>query len=410
MAFAATTMPASAATPPDPTGLTGTPGNFWVNHTWDADTTGVTDSYNLSVNGAPQSTTNEYWNVTYSAHAWQNLTVYAFNDTDGLSTGSLSQKTQIPNNPITITGISDAAVNVGAPVHVDCNADDDDAGDVPTFSCNRTDLFAFNPTTGVGDWTPSTSGTYYVDFGVSDGHGSTDNTTMTITVNAAATTTPPTPNLQNTTGRYWVKYEWSKGSGGGDTDSYNVSMNGKWTNTTSTSRNVTPLSPSGWANISVRAYNKSGNGNLSAPVSRSVQAPAPPRGYDTGNRIWEQGMNTSYLWTAQTFTGFYYDIDDGLSTETLTITGIDRSLSKESIVYETIPRAVKFDRSSWGTYEVVGFMAEKYFAGYVEGEVDKEITDETISLVSNKILSKVLIDEDDKHMVSTGASLELKKY
>ncbi|KAB3547360.1 MAG: hypothetical protein C5617_004130, partial [ANME-2 cluster archaeon] len=133
-----------------------------------------------------------------------------------------------------------------------------------------------------------------------------------------------------------------------------------------------------------------------------------PGGFFTGNRIWEEGMSTAYRWTAQSFTGFYYDIDDGLSTETLTITGIDRSLDEGSIVYETKPRSVNFDCSRWGEYDMISFAAEKYFAGY-NSDTDSDITDETISLISNKMLSKVLIDEDDGHTVSTGASLELKE-
>jgi len=247
MAFAAA-MPAS--------------GNFWVNHSWNADTTGDTDSYNVSVNGVDDSTTDRHWNVTYSAHDWQNITVYAFNKTDGLSPG-IQQNTQIPNNPIMITGISNVVVGVGDTVHVNCNADDDD-GDTPIFSCNRTD-FTFDTETGIGSWTPSESEMYYVDFGVSDGYGDHDNATMEITVSDAATTRPPDPeNLENTTGKYWVEYTWDEGDDGGDTDGYNVSLNGKWHNRTTRSINATDLDPSGWANISVWAYNKTGDGTLSA--------------------------------------------------------------------------------------------------------------------------------------------------
>jgi S-layer protein (TIGR01567 family) len=128
----------------------------------------------------------------------------------------------------------------------------------------------------------------------------------------------------------------------------------------------------------------------------------------TGYRIWEEGMGDPYRWTAQSFTGFYYDLDDGLSTETLTITGIGRTLDEGSIVYETMTRSVNFDCSKWGEYDMISFAAEKYFAGY-NSETESDITDETISLISNKMLCKVLIDEDDKHTVSTGASLELEE-
>ena len=159
---------------------------------------------------------------------------------------------------------------------------------------------------------------------------------------------------------------------------------------------------------------KTGYWNVSAVASNANGADMQawwwavnPGGYTTGNRIWEEGMGDPYRWTAQSFSGFYYDINDGLSTEALTITGIDRSLDEGSIVYETRPRSVNFDCSKWGEYDVIGFAAEMYFAGY--NSDTREITDETISLVSNKMLSKILIDEDDKHTISTGASLELKE-
>jgi hypothetical protein len=95
------------------------------------------------------------------------------------------QNTQIPNNPVTVTNTSDWYGDGGENVYVDYDATDADS-DTPTFSCNRTDLFTdFSTATGQGNWT-ATSGTHYVDFGVSDGWGSTSNYTMTIMVNGTA--------------------------------------------------------------------------------------------------------------------------------------------------------------------------------------------------------------------------------
>jgi hypothetical protein len=172
---------------PDPTNLANTTGNFWVNHTWSAGSGDVTDSYNVSVNGVWYNTTTDtFWNDTCTAHAWQNITVYAWNSSTGtFSTGCVSQNTQIPNNPVTITNTSDWSGDAGENVYVDYDATDADS-DTPTFSCNRTDLFTdFDTANGTGNWT-ATSGTHYVDFGVSDGWGSTSNYTMTIMVNGTA--------------------------------------------------------------------------------------------------------------------------------------------------------------------------------------------------------------------------------
>jgi len=92
---------------------------------------------------------------------------------------------------------------------------------------------------------------------------------------------PPAPvELNNDTGDYWVNYTWSKELGDpvddnvNVTDSFNVSMNGTWYNGTATFLNEN-VGPGGWANITVWAYNATGNGNMSVGnVSDYVQAPA----------------------------------------------------------------------------------------------------------------------------------------
>ena len=85
-------------------------------------------------------------------------------------------------------------------------------------------------------------------------------------------------SLANTVGNYWVHYTWSAGTTGNATDSYNVSMNGGWANGTANTFANTSVGPSGWANITVFAYNVSGTGTLSAgSVSDEVQAPAAPK-------------------------------------------------------------------------------------------------------------------------------------
>ena len=167
--------------PPRPINLVYLSGNFWINHTWAPGTGNVTDSYNVSINDVWHNTSPSYYNDTYTAHAWQNITVWAYNlsSTGTLSLESISQDTQIPNNPIAITNTSDWTGDAGEIVYVDYDAIDIDS-DIATFSCNRTDLFIdFDTVTGKGNWT-STANIYYVNFGVSDGYGSTSNYTMTL--------------------------------------------------------------------------------------------------------------------------------------------------------------------------------------------------------------------------------------
>ncbi|MCD6146318.1 MAG: Ig-like domain-containing protein, partial [Methanosarcinales archaeon] len=137
-------------------------------------------------------------------------------------------------------------------------------------------------------------------------------------------------------------------------------------------------------------------------------------GHSTGFRIWdasrEPPMDLNYTWDARSFTGFYYDLDDDTSTETLNIhldDYDDRTIEEGDLTYVTTAADIDFEHDDWGTYKVIGFMAEKYFAGYEEDNTS--IADEDISLISKDMLSKVLIDEDEKHTISTGASLQLEE-
>jgi len=78
-------------------------------------------------------------------------------------------------------------------VFIDADATDAD-GDNLVYSCNRTDLFTdFDTTNGKGNWTTQSgdAGTYYIDFGVSDGYGGIDNLTVRITVNSITPTNFP---------------------------------------------------------------------------------------------------------------------------------------------------------------------------------------------------------------------------
>ncbi|AKB84007.1 S-layer family duplication domain protein [Methanosarcina barkeri 3] len=126
----------------------------------------------------------------------------------------------------------------------------------------------------------------------------------------------------------------------------------------------------------------------------------------TGNRIWEEGMPETYTWTAQSYSGFYYDLDSGVSSEEMTIKDIDRSIKSENIEYSTKPTKTDFEYNAWGSYQIIGFMAEKYFAGYTENST---VIDDDISPISEGILSKILIDSDDKKSANAGDSLVLEE-
>ena len=73
-------------------------------------------------------------------------------------------------------------------------------------------------------------------------------------------------------------------------------------------------------------------------------------------------------WTADDFAGFYYDLDDDIKTEelTATVTEGNKLMEPDGVVYTTKVMADDFDYEAWGSYNVIGFMADKYFAGYID--------------------------------------------
>ncbi|HLB71536.1 MAG: S-layer protein domain-containing protein [Candidatus Methanoperedens sp.] len=129
----------------------------------------------------------------------------------------------------------------------------------------------------------------------------------------------------------------------------------------------------------------------------------------SGNRIWDEskGMDRTYTWNAYSFAGFYYNLNDNLGTEELTISNIKRTIARGDISYKTSPIEVSFDYSGFGKYQVIGFMADKYFAGYTRNSVTSNR--ETKSLLDSKQLHKVLLDEEEKRIASEGGTLTLKE-
>ncbi|RQD82225.1 S-layer protein [Methanosalsum natronophilum] len=135
-----------------------------------------------------------------------------------------------------------------------------------------------------------------------------------------------------------------------------------------------------------------------------------PKGYSTGNRIWAADSNLSleYTWDAKSFTGFYYDLDAGLSSESMTIEllGSDnRRVEDGDLEYTTEPIMVDFEHDDFGEYQAVGFMADRYFAGFTDDNTT--FVNNDISMMADGQLSKVLIDSDDRRSVFTGSSLVL---
>jgi hypothetical protein len=179
-------IPPATYIPADPTNLQSTTGNFWVNHTWQAGAGNTTDSYNISVNGTwYNGTTNTYYNNTVGPHGWSNITVWAYNSSGAgsLSTGSVSQNTQVTNNPPAQNPIGNKNVTAGDLLTFTISATDAD-NDPIMYGTNATNG-TLNTTTGDYSWQTNLSdtGTYEWYFNSSDNYGGIAIENVTVSVN-----------------------------------------------------------------------------------------------------------------------------------------------------------------------------------------------------------------------------------
>ena len=149
------------------------------------------------------------------------------------------------------------------------------------------------------------------------------------------------------------------------------------------------------------------SGNYDA-VTKTWNVTVQSKYYSSGNRIWDEGLGLSrtYTWNAQSYSGFYYDLDSGVSSEEMTIKDIGRNIDSGNIEYITRPTETDFEYKGWGSYQIIGFMAEKYFAGYNDNTTIESVDD--VSLISDGVLAKILIDSDDKESAYSGDSFELE--
>jgi S-layer protein (TIGR01567 family) len=111
----------------------------------------------------------------------------------------------------------------------------------------------------------------------------------------------------------------------------------------------------------------------------------------------------TYTWSAQNFAGFYYDIDNNLSSESMTIESISgRTIPTSGLVYHTEKIPINFSYSKEynkpvyddvTSYSLVGWKAEKWIA--LNGKANKLV----------KILTE--IKGTDKVTLTSGGTLTL---
>ncbi|MCX9014112.1 MAG: S-layer protein domain-containing protein [Candidatus Methanoperedens sp.] len=161
-----------------------------------------------------------------------------------------------------------------------------------------------------------------------------------------------------------------------------------------------------------RTYTPSAAGNYTVSVNatNTTTGLSNTTSYETGNRVWDanKDMSLKYTWNPMSFYAFYYDLDSNVGNETLQVTlqtKTDRTIDKGDLAYTATPDNVSFKYKAWGSYNVIGFMAEKYFAGYTGGSTG--ITSTPISTVTSKQLHKILSDDNTKRTIYVGGTVTL---
>lgn len=129
--------------------------------------------------------------------------------------------------------------------------------------------------------------------------------------------------------------------------------------------------------------------------------------------------HTEAVWDAGTFTGFYFDDELNIGTETLLINGTrDRTLPAisimpvqdsplvtfEGVLYYSTVQEKEFERKDWGKYEVMSLFGNLWFAGY-SMNTSKDIGNK--SMIEYEKLGRVLIDTDARDISRVGEGWNL---
>jgi S-layer protein (TIGR01567 family) len=135
-------------------------------------------------------------------------------------------------------------------------------------------------------------------------------------------------------------------------------------------------------------------------------------------------------WDFKNFAGFYYDIDKNIGTEKIVfnVTDVDAQKTtatladtegKRGIIYQTTAQAKNFKFGAWGSYQVIGFLADRYFAAYNITTTQKMkaagengtpyLYDKSTNrnLMTNEQISKVIEDSDTERTITSANPLKL---
>jgi S-layer protein (TIGR01567 family) len=137
-----------------------------------------------------------------------------------------------------------------------------------------------------------------------------------------------------------------------------------------------------------------------------------PGTYEIRGTVTDIGMGT-VEWDVSSFAGFYYDIDDNLGNEKITMTITEGNVLAEDtgVVYTTEAQIKNFNFQDWGSFYTMAFMGNPYFSGYIDDLTSAHILSEatTSNLLSSGLLSEILLDDSTSMVVASGETVELSE-
>jgi S-layer protein (TIGR01567 family) len=125
--------------------------------------------------------------------------------------------------------------------------------------------------------------------------------------------------------------------------------------------------------------------------------------------VWadDAGVGSTFNLTPMNFDGFYYDLDNNAGSESFSIklgNPDKRFIKEDDLKYSSTISNIPFKYRPFGNYGVIGFMGERYFAGFTD---DSKFSRSSVNLLNHRLLLGILMDENASHTLTTGRGVAL---
>ncbi len=133
-----------------------------------------------------------------------------------------------------------------------------------------------------------------------------------------------------------------------------------------------------------------------------------PGTYEIRGHLGKVVDGSTWTWNSTSFSGFYYDMNEGLGDESLTLNVAGDLLMKDTgAVYVAWAQKDRMEFEEWGDLWTISFLGEAGFAGYADGLFRDESDDP--NMLAEGQLVRVLIDDDRKETFDTDSPLGLEE-